>query len=715
MRIGTKLLILLVSISVVPLLVSGGIRIYSSVELGRDLAKRQTGTLVEQAQTLMSVVAEDHAHTLQRERQLLEATLKFQAQATRARLLGPIPRDPDPVLFDTDIIQQSESLRLRKWRTPCTWLEPLTMGASANCVDKQVFHLAPGLTRDATHADVARLSDLDDVYKDVPADIDDLIAWQLTGLNNGLLSIYPGHGEFPPEYDIRQAVWYQKALRSEELVWADPVFDEKSGGVLFTVASPIRNEKGIVIAVSAIMAPLNVILQQNEHTKRLSKNMEVMFVTREASADGTAYLKVLAHRGPNDDTHVRNPTNSNVKFHPLATLDPEIEQLLLERTPSGTTSVVQASNRGISSLWTIAPVPGNSGVLIFAAPLPDILREVLSANQYLAKRLNEEIFQAALILGLTVILMSILSFFVSKRVTVPLRLLSEAAKQLSNGNFLASVDIRGKDEFAEVGSVFNEMGPHIISTLRIQEGVALAMQVQQNLLPRAVPKILGLDVAGASVYCDETGGDYYDFFLRKNNIKGKSLSVVVGDVSGHGMEAALLMTTGRAFLRMRAEMPGTPADIVTSVNLFICRDTEGTGRFMSLFYLEVDPSEQSLTWVRAGHDPALLYDPHADTFTELKGAGLILGADENWVFKETPLVGFNSGKIVALGSDGIWETRNIHDEMFGTKRFKHVIQDHAACRAEDILKAVQRSLDEFRGDRPFEDDVTLVIVKSDWT
>lgn len=713
MRIRAKLLLLLAAISVVPLLLLGGIRISSSLELGKDLAKRQTSTLIEQARTLMTVIAEDHARALQRERQVLEASLKYQALASRTRLLASPPRDPDPVLFDTDITRNPDSLRLRKRRASCTWLGQLTARSEpVDCVDKQVFYLAPGLTSEAAQDDVARLADLDDVYRAVSDGLNDLIAWQATGLENGLFSIFPGHGAFPPGYDPRKLPWYQQALGSDELVWAAPILDETSGGVLFTAALAIRDQKGVPIAVSAIMASMNVLLQQNEHTKHLSGSMAALFVQREESSAGVSHLKVLAHRDPNGQMHTHGAPDATIESHLSLVADLQTEQLILEQIRTETTSVIQAPNRGVPSLWSIAPVPGNIGVLIFVAPLDDILREVRSANEYLTKRMGEQIVQAVLILGLTILLISTLSFFIARRVTVPLRLLSEAAQKLSRGNFLTKVEIRGKDELSELGNVFNEMGPRILDTIRIQEGVALAMQVQQNLLPSISPDLPGLDVAGTSVYCDETGGDYYDFFLRKNNRGGHALSVAVGDVSGHGMEAALLMTTARAFLRMRADMPGAPSEVITSVNTFLSRDTEGTGRFMSLFYLEVDPSEKSLAWVRAGHDPALLYDPEADTFDELGGAGLTLGVEEQWMFQEASRSDFIAGKIVVLGSDGIWEARDIHGEMFGKKRFKRLIQDHSAETAADIMNAVLSSLKEFRGDFHFEDDVTLVIVKS---
>lgn len=382
MRIRTKLLLLLLAISVLPLLALGGIRVHSSLELGKDLAKRQTSTLIEQARTLMTVIAEDHAHALQRERQLLETALRYQSLAARTRLLGPIPRDPDPTLFDTDIRQKSETLRLRRLRTRCTWLgRNSTSGEPVECVDKQVFQLAPNLTRTAALSDVARLSDFDDDYREISNGLRDVIAWQATCLENGLLSIYPGHDQFPAGFDARQMVWYQKALRSDEVVWAAPVIDNASGEMLFTAALSIRDGKGGLLGVSAIMATPNVLLQQNEHTKHLSGNMGAMFAKREENEDGTSRLRVLLHRDPDGAKHTHGTANEdklkiNLESHLLTEADITLQRQVLDNIRNGTTSVVQAPNGGVPSLWAIAPVHGDFGVLVFIAPIDDILREV---------------------------------------------------------------------------------------------------------------------------------------------------------------------------------------------------------------------------------------------------------------------------------------------------------------------------------------------------
>ncbi len=135
-----------------------------------------------------------------------------------------------------------------------------------------------------------------------------------------------------------------------------------------------------------------------------------------------------------------------------------------------------------------------------------------------------------------------------------------------------------------------------------KKALALAGEVQKSLLPQDKPVVQGLDIAGKNVSCDEIGGDYFDFLWRRDTKKGP-FSVVVGDISGHGVESALLMTTARAFLRMRASQPGTISEIITAMNRHLTRDVLETGRFMTLFYLTIDPEKDRIDWVRAGHDP----------------------------------------------------------------------------------------------------------------
>ena len=133
------------------------------------------------------------------------------------------------------------------------------------------------------------------------------------------------------------------------------------------------------------------------------------------------------------------------------------------------------------------------------------------------------------------------------------------------------------------------------------------------------------------------------------------------------------MATVRAFLRSRVTHLGSISNIVTDINRLVVNDTEETGQFMTLFYLVINPGEKSLSWVRAGHDPALIYDPVTNVFEELKGPGLALGVDMDWPYEELQKSGLTKGQIIVIGTDGIWETRNSRGETFGKKSLFEII------------------------------------------
>jgi sigma-B regulation protein RsbU (phosphoserine phosphatase) len=287
--------------------------------------------------------------------------------------------------------------------------------------------------------------------------------------------------------------------------------------------------------------------------------------------------------------------------------------------------------------------------------------------------------------------------------------MSSAAERLAKGDFSVRLDMRMGDERDQVVRAFNEMVPKLEDHLRIRKALELAQEVQQNLLPKAAPRISGLDIAGASVYCDETGGDYYDFFNVSREDENR-FAIIVGDVSGHGVPSALLMATARAMLRQRSSMRGEAKAIITDVNRHLTLDTYYTGQFMTLFYCEFDARERIVRYVRAGHDPAIAYDPGADKFDELKGQGIALGLDETYVYSQFQRA-LVRGQVIVIGTDGIWEMHNAAGEMFGKDTLRQIIRSNASAPAKGILYAITDALNRFRGDQACEDDVTMVVVK----
>ena len=140
------------------------------------------------------------------------------------------------------------------------------------------------------------------------------------------------------------------------------------------------------------------------------------------------------------------------------------------------------------------------------------------------------------------------------------------------------------------------------------------------------------DIFDRRIYCDETGGDLYHFLAPDRRNSGR-IGIVVGDVSGHGISSALLMASVRAFLRSRIAQAGSIGEIISDVNRLLAHDTRETCQFMTLFYAEIDAGAKHIHWIRAGHDPAMLYDPDSDGFAELKGSGMALGIDARYDYR----------------------------------------------------------------------------------
>ncbi|MEJ2220271.1 MAG: SpoIIE family protein phosphatase, partial [Desulfobacterales bacterium] len=203
----------------------------------------------------------------------------------------------------------------------------------------------------------------------------------------------------------------------------------------------------------------------------------------------------------------------------------------------------------------------------------------------------------------------------------------------------------------------------------------VAQEVQQSLLPQRPPMEERFDMAGSSLYCDETGGDYYDY-IDLPRLGPDTYAIVVGDVSGHGISSALLMAGVRAYLRGRVTQSGSAAEIISDVNRLVSADTIETNQFMTLFFLVIDARTGQITWVRAGHDPALLYSTDKNHFEKLEGQGLPLGVEESWQYQDYTRT-VRTGQILILTTDGVMEAHNKENEMFGRDRLMEIIRQYA--------------------------------------
>ena len=309
--------------------------------------------------------------------------------------------------------------------------------------------------------------------------------------------------------------------------------------------------------------------------------------------------------------------------------------------------------------------------------------------------------------GVALILMLVRHF--GNGLVGPVEEMARAMARVEHGDLDVNVGISNNNELGVLAESFNRMIDGLKDRYQLKQSLALAMEVQQNLLPVRPPETPGLQIWGKSLYCDETGGDYYDFFERSDQV-GRSVVVAVGDVSGHGIPSALLMASARAAIRQRMAKAGSLVRAAEDINRQLTGDIEETGRFMTLFLVQIDLQTRKMTYLSAGHDPALLYDSNTGEFQEYGSPGIALGILEDFAFTEYE-IRLKPGQIVVLGTDGIWEAKNESGEMFNKSRLKKVIEREHDHDAKEIVDEVIASVEAFRGEKAREDDITLALIK----
>ncbi len=208
---------------------------------------------------------------------------------------------------------------------------------------------------------------------------------------------------------------------------------------------------------------------------------------------------------------------------------------------------------------------------------------------------------------------------------------------------------------------------------------------------------------------DKNGGDYYDF-LKIAGLPDTTAAIVVGDVVGHGVAAAMLMATARGILLSRCRTPGSLADLLTHLNNQLVNDTGGE-RFMTMLLMALDADKKEMRWASAGHDTPLVYDPIDDRFHEFKGSNLSLGLMKKAEYEEHAFTDVKSGQIYMASTDGLWEAFNGDSEMFGKDRIRDLIRRCADLPAQEICEKINAELSDFLGDTSPDDDLTFVIVK----
>jgi serine phosphatase RsbU (regulator of sigma subunit) len=239
-----------------------------------------------------------------------------------------------------------------------------------------------------------------------------------------------------------------------------------------------------------------------------------------------------------------------------------------------------------------------------------------------------------------------------------------------------------------------------------QQELLVAHKIQQSLLPRAAPVVPGFDIAGASGPAHETGGDYFDFLPLPDG----ALGLVVGDASGHGVGAALLIAETRAYLRALAQAHADLRTVLAQTNRRFIEDVADY-YFVTLFFARLDPTARSLLYVSAGHPTGYLLGPDGQVRARLKSTGWPLGVEAGADFPAAPPLALQPGEVLLLLTDGILEVRSPAGVLFGSGRALDVVRARRREPAGAIADALLAAVRDFAGGQPLDDDCTALVLK----
>lgn len=495
------------------------------------------------------------------------------------------------------------------------------------------------------------------------------------------------------DYTAPRWTWFGVPVKTGERYWTEPFFDYGAGHVaMVTHAVPLRRE-GRIVGVVTVDVRLES-LRQRMMAERPA-GMEFWMASRE----GAIVLAPVAGWIMNETT---DSLAERWKSHDIAELGRRM----------------RAGERGAARIRDIAEPM--TPLLSFFAPVPSTgwsLAGVVEESRIMAPVYAVLRERIAFGLGVTLALLGVV-VIMGSWIVRPARRLAVAVGRLSAGDLDVRVEgVRARDEIGQLATAFNgmiaELKSHIDALARetaarqaVESELKVARSIQLSMLPRSFPSGARFEVAGVNTPAAFIGGDFYDAYESSPGV----LTLVMADVSGHGVSAALFMalarTTLRSFAAERANQRG-PAELLTLTNAALARDNEA-GFFVTIYLAQYEPATGHLRYANAGHPPPLVLGPDGYSRRLGEATGTLLGVFPDSTYEEGEGV-LSPGTRLVLYTDGIPEARSPAQEFFGDDRFTALLAEVADKPPEVICAHVIEELEKFQGGAA-ADDITLMVL-----
>ena len=690
MKIGPKLALCFVAMAVLPMGAASLVYLRATNDFGQEMAERGKAVLADRLTDDLRRATEHGAVSIEETRRRVSQEVRLLAADIAARL-ADTGKTPKTGALDPSFVLEDAVARA----TPA----PDDNGTRPIDVDRMSVRVSADAGRDQIAGTLQKLSGLNEIARTIYLRNRSAVTDISVALENGLTISFPGG--VGPDGDPREAEWYLGTLEHQEAGFYQGAADSVQ---LVIATAPVAFPDGRLAGVARIAIRLDSALTRALHATQIPP-------------EATAYLIAV----PNDDPallphELAAMTPEDRRWHvdpsdaPMSLDGDDAWLKVVSDMRSGVPGLEYVERAGRREVWAFGPVTRTAdAALLLAAVFPtekiDAAR--LRAEETVHAAYRAQAANALAFAALAATIAVILGLIGARSLTRPIRRLHQAARRLAAGDFTVRVEMDSRnDEIGELSRGFNRMVPALEEQLKVKRDLHAAREIQQHLVPKSAPHLDGFDIAGRTIYCDETGGDYQDFIELGD---GGRLAAVIGDVTGHGIGAALLMANARAVLRANAAHAETASALIGAVNRQLTHDAAG-GRFLTLFYVQLTPGSRYFEWISAGHERTMLYNPADDSFAYLEGDGIPLGVDSDWQFTAATAEIPEGGLLVAY-TDGIREAGNDKGENYGIERLKAAIREARQRGSSAVCDHILTDLDTFREDATVIDDVSILVIR----
>ncbi|MDR1397856.1 MAG: SpoIIE family protein phosphatase [Desulfarculales bacterium] len=701
MKLKSKILAVILSSAILPLLVIGAVTVNSMFGI-KEIS-------LDSSDLLGKIAARDS-------KEALLASIKAEMTTlvqNRARLvdarLGEIENQTQMV---ANVAAHIYAHPNRYAPNPVGYLNPQDQNTLTPFI-----RTAPGvdINTPAIKSEIALAGNIQDVLRQFAVTGSEVTASYL-GLEIGL-SIVVGSGATTAtarNFDPRTRNWYIIAARKGALSWSDLFEDIDGRGLSISCAAPVYAPDGRLVGVAGSGAVLSEI--------------EDIITSTTIGDTGYAFLlssagEIIASLNSDDFTYAEN--GSKIRKNYLQS-DDETLRLLAGQMTAKASGVQQMTLYGRDVHIAYAPlgvIDWSIGLVVpteeIIEPVANMERGILALQEQASARITDSIRLTLtaffIVLIAAAIIAAALAILFAYGITRPITALNKAVIRIADGDLDTEIAVNTRDEIAQLGHSVNKMARDIKNYIRnlaqvsaekerIGAELEIAAHIQASMLPSIFPPYperKEIDLYGMMCPAKEVGGDFYDFFF----IDGNTLAVVAADVSGKGVPAALFMVIAKTLIKNNAQSGKSPAEVFAAVNNTLCWNNQA-GMFVTAFMAYLDLKTGGLTYVNAGHNPPFRSREGVYEYMAVK-PGFVLGGIEGLKYTEGSAA-LGKGDILFLYTDGLTEAANRGHAMFGKDR---VLDALNSCQSQDVknlVSQVESAVEAFAGGAEQYDDMTML-------